>query len=196
MFALLLFAQLSIFQPASLGISAAPSPAVLGESTQADDSGSVGLSTTGRARALRPAAPSGAEVGRLRISKGSLVIDAPIISGVEWPELARGFGHHRETPLPGQQGNSGIACHRWYPGANPNYTLCLYLDQLQVGDKIEVIYSDRRYVFEVEWVKVVAPHAVEVLNPTDYAALTLYTCTPVYTATERLVYRARLVSRS
>jgi sortase A len=91
--------------------------------------------------------------------------------------------------MPGQLGNSAIAGHRTTYG-QPFYRL----DEVAIGDEIVVTTVQGRFVYRATGSEVVAPgasHVVATENP-DVATLTLTTCTPRYTARERLVVYADL----
>ncbi len=112
-----------------------------------------------------------------------------VIEGVDVEDLKAGPGHYPGTPLPGERGNSAIAGHRTTYGA-PFYDL----DELAPGDPIFVITSAGRFRYDVMETKIVDPSAVEVLDPTDDDRLTLTTCHPKFSAAERLIVVARLMS--
>lgn len=112
-----------------------------------------------------------------------------VIEGVEVEDLKSGPGHYPGTPLPGQKGNSAIAGHRTTYGA-PFYDL----DKLDVGDSIFVTTIEGRFQYDVTESKIVDPGAVEVLDPTEDNRLTLTTCNPKFSAAERLIVVARLMS--
>ncbi|MFP5318398.1 MAG: class E sortase [Acidimicrobiia bacterium] len=112
-----------------------------------------------------------------------------VIEGVEVEDLKAGPGHYPGTPLPGQRGNSAIAGHRTTYGA-PFYDL----DKLAVGDSIFVTTAEGRFQYDVTESKIVDPSAVEVLDPTEDNRLTLTTCHPKFSAAERLIIVARLMS--
>ena len=130
-----------------------------------------------------------AALGRLTVPRlGMGVMVAPDVNA---RSLRRAAGHIPGTVLPGGEGNSGIAGHR--------DTFFRPLRRIERGDEIVLTTEagDARYV--VEWTRVVAPEAVEVLSPTPYPALTLVTCYPFYYvghAPERFIVRARLVERT
>ena len=46
---------------------------------------------------------------------------------------------------------------------------------------------EETYHYVVTQIRIVEPDAVEILDPTDREQLTLFTCTPIYLATHRLV---------
>ena len=111
------------------------------------------------------------------------------VEGTSTSDLMLGPGHYAGTPLPGQPGNAAIAGHRT-TYLHPFYSL----DQVSGGDPIYVTTTQGRFEYRVTDVTVVAPTDVAVLDPTPTPALTLTTCNPRYSASQRLVVRAALVS--
>ncbi len=123
------------------------------------------------------------------------LVKAPIVEGVTDEKLAQGVGHHKTTALPSREkGNVVLSGHRWKFGKNPLYKVFEDLDALKNGDRVTVHYRDQDYVYEVYEIETVAEDAIEILSQdVDDAIVTLYTCTPKYSARNRLVVRARLV---
>ena len=91
--------------------------------------------------------------------------------------------------MPGQPGNAAIAGHRTTYGAPFNR-----LDELVAGDAILVTTSQGEFRYEVETSFVVRPDQSEVLDPTPDNRLTLTTCNPRYSAAQRLIVVAKLVT--
>ena len=112
-----------------------------------------------------------------------------VVEGVGVEDLKQGPGHYPETPLPGQHGNAAIAGHRTTYGA-PFYDI----DSLDPGDPIFVTTAAGRFRYDVIEQKVVDPSAVYVLDPTPDDRLTLTTCNPRFSAAERLIVIAKLVT--
>ncbi|RKM55550.1 class D sortase [Butyrivibrio sp. X503] len=111
----------------------------------------------------------------------------PVKEGTNKSALSASLGHEPGTASPGEIGNCVIAGHR-------NYNFGKYfnrLDEVEVGDEIFVDTRDDTYEYKVTEIKVVNPEDVEILDPTDDEQLTLYTCTPIYIATHRLVVIAK-----
>lgn len=134
----------------------------------------------------------GSPVARLRIP--SIDVDMIMVEGTSLDELAKGPGHYRGTPLPGQRGPVGVAGHRTGWGSP-----FIDLDRLGRGDRIIIdLKDDQRFVYEVTNTRVVDPGDVWVLNgdPRSDAeySLTLTTCTPKYTSRNRLIVWADQVS--
>ncbi len=130
---------------------------------------------------------TGDPVGVLEIPK--LGLDQVIVEGVAAPQLAVGPGHYPSTPLPGEAGNAAIAGHRTTHGA-PFYGL----DRLEVGDPIIVTTLQGRFTYRVARSSVVAPSDTAVLDPSARPELTLTTCNPKYSAAQRLIVVADLVT--
>ncbi len=128
----------------------------------------------------------GRPVAVLRIPK--IGADEVVVEGVDEPELALGPGHYPGTPFPGEAGNAAIAGHRTTYG-HPFYNL----DRLQVGDPIEATTVQGTFSYRVVRTLVVSPTDVSVLDPGATPELTLTTCNPRYSASQRLVVQAVLV---
>ena len=124
------------------------------------------------------------------------IIDIPaiganyvVVQGTDTSDLVLGPGHYDGTPLPGQPGNAAIAGHRT-TYLHPFYNL----NELVAGDPIYVTTTQGRFEYSVLQVNVVSPNDVAILNPTPTPELTLTTCNPRYSASQRLVVQAALVS--
>lgn len=135
-----------------------------------------------------PLAPTGSAVAIINIPE--IGVNAAVVEGVGVQDLEKGPGHYPNSPMPGQLGNAAIAGHRTTYGA-PFYRL----DELRPGDPIYISTKDapRPWVYRVMFSHSVNPDDVAVLDPTRSARLTLTTCTPRFTAEQRLVVVARLV---
>lgn len=126
---------------------------------------------------------------------GRVILEEPvmIVEGVTEEALADGPGRYPGTAYPGQWGNFGVAGHRTTNGG-PFWNL----DQMQAGDQIHV--TDRngtRWVYAFVESRIVAPSDVSVLadDPLqrDRPMLTLTTCHPRWSQTERLIVFAELI---
>ncbi len=134
-----------------------------------------------------PSQPAeGEPIGLLSIPRIGMSDDV-IIQGVGDDDLRQGPGHYPGTPLPGQPGNSAIAGHRTTYAA-PFYNL----DQLQVGDPIIVQTVLGTFHYSVSQSEIVTPADTAVLDDTAASELTLTTCNPRYSASQRLVVVALL----
>ena len=112
-----------------------------------------------------------------------------VVEGTTTSDLQLGPGHYAGTALPGQPGNAAIAGHR------TTYLAPFFnLNELGVGDPIYVTTTQGRFRYNVTDLEVVSPSAVAILDPTPTPTLTLTTCNPRYSAAQRLVVLAALVS--
>jgi sortase A len=107
-----------------------------------------------------------------------------------WETAAFAVGHHKGTALPGDTGNVVLSGHISSPHEGNVFNK---LPKVQVGDGIVVGTADRQFLYTVVETKVVTPDAVEVLDPTDQAILTMLTCVPDGIYSHRLVVRAEAV---
>ncbi len=133
-----------------------------------------------------PAAPTGSAVAIIKIPR--IGAEKAVVQGVGVDDLKKGPGHYPNTPMPGQEGNAAIAGHRTTYGA-PFYNL----DELQPGDPILVTTVQGSFRYEVIETQIVRPSQVEVLKNTSDNRLTLTTCHPRFSASQRMVISAQLV---
>ena len=129
--------------------------------------------------------PSGEALAILRLPR--IGIEKAIVQGVGLDDLKKGPGHYPDTPQPGQPGNSAIAGHRTTYGA-PFFRL----NEMQPGDPIFVTTAQGAFEYDVRNTKVVSPNDVSVLKPSTDNLLTLTTCNPRFSASQRLVLIATL----
>ena len=145
-----------------------------------------------------PVIPLGEAVAALEFERPGSdeppVLDEPVlvVEGVTLDALATGPGHYVGSALPGRRGNFAVAGHRTTYGA-PFFDL----DQVEAGDLVHVQDRDGLwFTYEVQESRIVDPDAVSVLGPdplgTGQPTLTLTTCHPRFSMTERLVVLATL----
>lgn len=119
-----------------------------------------------------------------------------VVEGTDRAALKKGPGHQPGTAMPGQVGNVVLAGHRTTYGAPFGR-----LDELRAGDDVLVQTAAGVFTYRIRTTEVVAPTAVEVMLPVPgrvgavptESLLTLITCTPKYSARNRLVVRGALV---
>ena len=142
---------------------------------------------TGTTKIFMPEA--GAMIGMLIIPK--IEAQLPVTAGVTKEQLNVSEGWVMQTAPIGSEGNAVIAGHRSYTwGQHFNR-----LEELETGDEIFFIGTDRKTTrFVVSETLTTEPDdpAVFAAPPVGMAQLTLYTCTPVRTATHRFLVRALL----
>jgi sortase A len=134
-----------------------------------------------------PDPPIGSPVGTIQIPKINLAMT--VVEGTDEARLAMGPGHYPTTPLPGEAGNAAIAGHRT-TYLHPFYSL----DALVPGDLIFITTLQGTFLYKVLGSQVVLPTDVAVVDPTPTPQLTLTTCNPRYSASQRLVVHALLVA--
>jgi sortase A len=116
------------------------------------------------------------------------VLDVAIFEGVDRETLQSGPGHVRASPLPGQPGNAVMSGHRTTYG-RPFFDF----DQLELGDEVEVETAIGTHRYAVREVVVVNPTDVWVAESRPGGWLTLTTCEPKFSASQRLVVFAEMV---
>ena len=114
-------------------------------------------------------------------------IEVPVLDSTDNLALNRGAGHVEGSALPGEAGNIAIAAHRdgFFRG----------LEDIQIGDEIELTTLEGQQAFVVSRLDIVDPYEVSVLDSTDESVVTLITCYPFYfvgSAPERFIVRATL----
>jgi sortase A len=131
--------------------------------------------------------PIGSPVGDITIP--SIDVSMVVVEGTGTAQLQAGPGHYSNTPLPGEDGNAAIAGHRT-TYLHPFYDL----NELVPGDPITVVTLQGIFLFHVTSSQSVLPSDVSVISATRTPTLTLTTCTPRYSASQRLVVHATLVA--
>jgi len=112
-------------------------------------------------------------------------------------ELEDGIVRYPGSALPGEAGNSFIFGHSsnfpWLPG-NYNEVFAL-LDRLEKDDEVIIYYNQKKYVYVVREKTVVKPWDTRILRDQnkDKKLITLMTCWPVGTTTNRLLVIGELV---
>lgn len=169
---------------------------------------SAGVAAAQPVAATKPGQPTDAPVSDPSPQLGSRIeipainVKAPVQLNqgtAEWQiqlGLRKGVVHLDGSAAPGKTGNVVIFGHSsgalWAPG---DYKFIFtMLDKLKAGDQIFVYYEGIRYGYTVASSQVVAPSDVGVLNGGGQNELTLITCTPVGTSTNRLVVHAEQTS--
>ena len=137
----------------------------------------------------RPEAEQGKPIGSIEIPR--LGLSSVVLEGDDAAALLLGVGHLSDTPLPWHHGNTVLAAHR--------DTFFRPLAHIRKGDVIRFSTADAALEYVVKELKVVEPTAVEVLEPTSAATLTLITCFPfdyIGPAPQRFIVRAERRSSS
>jgi len=118
-----------------------------------------------------------------------IALDEHIYQGSSPYLVHKGVWARPATSTPPKGSNTVLVGHRFtYSGASVFYNL----DKVKVGDKISLYWQKTEYIYTVSQTKVVAATELSVEAPTSEAQLTLYTCTPLWSAKDRLVIIATL----
>ena len=147
----------------------------------------------------------GAAVARIEIP--ALDVDKVVVRGTQVADLRTGPGLYRSTALPGNSGNAAIAGHRTTYGAPFNR-----IDELSPGDEIAVTTIQGRFTYRVldpeaafgdhgddiavfgDGHVIVRPDDTWVLDDFGDNRLTLTACNPKYSARQRIIVAAELIS--
>jgi sortase A len=120
-----------------------------------------------------------------------IALEVPVYQGTTEHVLRRGAGLVEGTAVPGSAGNVGIAAHR--------DTHFRGLQDVTIGDLIELGTLDRTLVYRITAMEVVEPGDVHVLDDAGEPMLTLVTCYPFYfvgSAPQRYIVRATVADGS
>ena len=123
-----------------------------------------------------------------RLSVPKIELDSVVVEGTSHKALLLGPGHMRETPAPGELGNSVITGHR--------DTFFRHIHELEKGDTVLIQRDGKTFKYQVFGKKTVEPDDLSVLRPVTDSELTLITCYPTYyigPAPKRLVVFSKLI---
>ncbi|HET7529591.1 MAG TPA: class E sortase [Mycobacteriales bacterium] len=136
---------------------------------------------------------------RLLINNDRMKVNVVVVQGTTPAALNAGAGHYVNTPYPCERGNVGIAGHRTTYGRPFNK-----IDEMRAGDTVDLITPLGRCTYEVvkpfahhdnPWV--VQPDAYYVVSQDGALGrghwLTLTSCNPLGSDSQRIVLRLRLV---
>ncbi|HXF31819.1 MAG TPA: class E sortase [Solirubrobacterales bacterium] len=111
------------------------------------------------------------------------------VQGTDESSLELGPGHYPETAMPGQGRTVAIAGHR-----TTYLAPFRHIDSMERGDKITLKMPYGTFVYAVQKTDIVDPSDVGVIHETGYERLVLSACNPLYSAAERFIVFAKLVS--
>lgn len=122
----------------------------------------------------------------------TIALDEHVYVGTDPHLVNRGVWARPQTSIPPEGSNTVLVGHRFtYDGPASFYSL----DKLTVGDSIVLYWQGKEYDYRVSLKEVVPPTAVNIEHPTKQPQLTLYTCTPIWSAKDRLVIIAKPISQ-
>jgi sortase A len=117
-------------------------------------------------------------------------VSAAILEGTDDSALKYAVGHYPGLGEIGQPGNYVLLGHRNYIYGH----FFRNLDRLNVGDKVNITVGDKIYTYEVYESFIVKPEEVWVLEQTEESIITMISCTPMGTYTDRLIVRGTLLN--
>lgn len=117
-------------------------------------------------------------------------VGAAILEGTDDKALKYAVGHYPKTANPGEKGNCVLLGHRNYVYGH----FFRRLDELETGDEVFIKKDTKTYTYLVTESFVVGPEETWVLNDNSNSELTMITCTPIGTYTDRLVVKCALLS--
>lgn len=112
----------------------------------------------------------------------------------EGPTIAtanKGIWHRPNSSAPPKHSNTVLVGHRFM--YNDPKGVFYNLHKLKAGDKLTVFWKQQRFVYEVSKIKTVPASESSIEDATEEPILTLYTCTPLWSAKDRLVVAATLI---
>jgi sortase A len=118
----------------------------------------------------------------------SMKLQETIYEGQNVSVLSKGIWHRPRSSTPENGGNTVLTGHRFTYGGP---AVLYHIDKVQVGDKITVYWEHKKYEYRVETISVVSSNSREAEQETTDARLTIYTCTPLITAKNRLIVVAK-----
>jgi sortase A len=138
------------------------------------------------AGALERSAREGAPVARINIPRiGASFV---VVNGTSTAALQSGPGIYPETLFPGRGGTTAIAGHR-----TTYLAPFRHIDALRAGDQIRLQMPYANFTYTVTASRVVPPNDVhDAVANVGYPRLVLSACTPLFSASKRLLVFARL----
>jgi sortase A len=130
---------------------------------------------------------AGDAVGRIAIPR--IGADYLVVQGTGEASLEKGPGHYPSTALPGLGQTVAIAGHR-----TTYLAPFRHIDAVRPGDRIVVRMPYGRFVYTVQYHRIVSPTAWWITRNVGYDRLVLSACNPLYSAAQRIVVFARLTA--
>ena len=129
---------------------------------------------------VRPSEPSHIKINHNPIDLP--ITPAFIVDGI-WETSQEAATHLATSARPGEGSNIIVYGHNLNRLFGP-------LTKVKIGDQVEITTIDgHQFLYQVQEIKQVKPSEIELVTPTDYEVLTLYTCVG-FLDSQRLVIRA------
>jgi sortase A len=127
-----------------------------------------------------------------RIIIPKIALDQHIYTGKSQYLVNKGPWARPNTSTPSRGSNTVIAGHRFtYSGPATFYSL----DKIMAGDIVVLYWQGKEYDYKVAKTEIVPATAIEIERPTKDSQLTIYTCTPLWSAKDRLVVIAKPIGQ-
>ena len=139
------------------------------------------------ARVERRELRTGDAIGQLRIPRLGNTYN--VVQGTDETSLEEGPGHYPSTALPGMGQTVAIAGHR-----TTYLAPFRFVNELRRGDRIILTMPYGRFTYAVQYLRIVVPTDVGVIDDVGYDRLVLSACNPIYSAAQRIIVFARLQS--
>lgn len=110
-----------------------------------------------------------------------------VVQGIDTASLEKGPGHYPSTALPGVGETVAIAGHR-----TTYLAPFRRLDALRPGNRIVLRMPYGKFVYTVQYRRIVSPYAWWVTRNVGYDRVVMSACNPLYSAAQRIVVFARL----
>jgi len=130
---------------------------------------------------------TGDAVGRIVIPR--LGANLIFVQGTDTASLEKGPGHYPTSALPGLGQTVAIAGHR-----TTYLAPFRHIDALRPGDQISLQMPYGRFLYTVQYRRIVSPSAWWVTRNVGYDRVILSACNPLYSAAQRIVVFAQLSS--
>lgn len=121
----------------------------------------------------------------------SIGINDTIHDGTGPEELNKGIWHRPHTSTPDKGSNTVLVGHRWLYN-DPEAAVFYHLPKVKLDQKMVTVWNSKIYVYKITDIKEVDPSEISVEDPTEDNRLTVYTCTPLWTADKRLILSGEL----
>ena len=130
----------------------------------------------------------GTPIGRLNIP--GMGLSTILVEGTDrWSSLTKGPGRYGNTSFPGSGSTIGVAGHRTTFSAPFRH-----IDNLNKGDKIILKMPYGTFVYQVRAHKIVKNNDWSIIKQVGHEQLVLSACHPLYSASQRWVVFADLVT--
>jgi sortase A len=149
--------------------------------------GSIDLRMQYLARKEAHQVKTGDGIGHIEIP--TIGVGYTVVQGTDELSLEKGPGHYPATAFPGMGETVAIAGHR-----TTYLAPFRHIDALRPGDRIVLRMPYGRFVYAVQYTRIVAPTALWVTKNVGYERLVLSACNPLYSAAQRIIIFARLAS--